>query len=191
MSSVAIDDAMLRVLFDQNGEACEGLFAATVMDAMCAWMYGADAGYYTMYLIVGISANVEVFNQIESTFSESLSSFLFSDSYVQEGIQLKKWETERTLEIAHMLSEAADHYNEAWSNRQPADDALYQKRSDFMLGFDRVYDIETGITYRAKLGWFDEYRANREDFANKNIELVPENGYTQYSMPISGDIIMK
>jgi len=188
MSSVAEDEAMIRALHTQDGALCEGLYAATIVDAMTAFMYGTDAGYYTVYLIMGISAPIEEFSQIEAQLAESVSSFQFEQDYIDIGVAQNEWETEMAIKVGETLSAAADSYNQAWFNRQGSDDALSQKRSDGMLGYDRLYDSETGKTYKAELGFYDEYDGNRTEYANPNLQLVPDDGYTYYSQDISGYI---
>jgi hypothetical protein len=188
MQDIAVDDAMIRGLHTQDGVLCEGLYAATVVDAMTAYMYGTDAGYYTVYVIMGISAPADEFSQLETQLAESVSSFQFSQDYIDQGVQLNEWETAAALQVGETLAAAADSYNQAWSNRQASDDALSQKRSDGMLGYDRLYDSETGKTYKAEIGFFDEYDTKRSEYSNPNLQLVPDDGYSYYSEDISGYI---
>ena len=188
MNSVAVDEGMLRALHTQDGVLCEGLYAASVVDAMTAYMYGTDAGYYTVYVIMGISAPADEFSQLETQLAESVSSFQFSQDYIDQGVQLNEWETATALQVGETLAAAADSYNQAWSNRQASDDALSQKRSDGMLGFDRLYDSETKKTYKSELGFFDEYDTKRTEYSNPNLQLVPDDVYTYYSKDIAGYI---
>ena len=188
IASAAVDDSILRVLFTQDGIPYEGLFAASVVDSMTSYMYNTDAGYYTVYLIAGISAQTDEFSFMEETLAQSLSSFQFSNAYIQQGVNQNLWETQAALAVGQTLSEAYDSYNNAWSNRQQTYDALSQKRSDVTLGYDRLYDTETGEAYRAEVGFYDEYDIHREDFANQNLQLVPDDDYELYGQPVSGYI---
>ncbi len=92
------------------------------------------------------------------------------------------------LQVGRTLSEAADSYNEAWSNRQRVNDALSQKRSDATMGYDRLYDTETGEVYRAELGFYDQYDTHREEFENIDLQPVPDDDYDLYEKEIKGYI---
>jgi hypothetical protein len=188
IASNCVDDSIVRALFTQNDIPCEGLFAAGVADAMTSYMYNTDAGYYVVYYITGISAPADEFYALQNTLSQSLSSFSYSQSYIDQGVQRIDEGTKLALEIGKMLSQASDSYNQAWHDRQRPIDALSQKRSDSRLGYDRIYDTETGETYRAELGFYDDYDINRDDYANRNLQLVPDDGYSLYEKRISGYI---
>lgn len=187
-SAYALDDSVVRGLFTQDGIPCEGLFAASVFDAMKSYMYGVDAGYYTAYVIVGISAPSDEFCFIQNVLAESLASFKFSDKYIQQGVNQNAWETQQALKVGQTLSAAYDSYNQAWSNRQVTYDVLSQKRSDATLGYDRLYDTTTGDVYRAELGFYDKYDINREEYGNPNLQIVPDDDYNLYGKGISGYI---
>lgn len=188
MASVALDDSIIRGLFTYNGLPCEGLFAASVVDSMTSYMYDADAGYYTVYLITGITAPADEFYQMEKILAESLSSFQFTESYIQQGVAQNIWETNAAIQVGQTLSQAYDSYNQAWSNRQVVNDALSQKRSDATLGYDRLYDTVTGEVYRAELGFYEEYDINRNEYQNPNLEPVMDNDYNSYGKEISAYI---
>jgi hypothetical protein len=187
-ASISEDDSIVRGLFTWEGVPCEGLFAASVVDAMTSYMYNVDAGYYTVYLVTGITAPSDEFYLYEDILAQSLASFQFTESYIQDGVNQNGWETDAALQIAQTLSEAYDSYNQAWSDRQVVNDVLSQKRSDATLSYDRLYDTETGDLYRAEVGFFDEYDIHREEYANPNLQMVPEDGYDLYSKPITGYI---
>jgi len=188
ISSVCLDDSILRGLFIQGGVSCEGLLAAGIADTMTSYMYNVDAGYYTAYVITGITAPADEFYQMEEMLAQALASFTFQDSYIQQGVAQKRWETQVALQVGRTLSEAADSYNRAWFERQRVYDALSQKRSDATMGYDRLYDTVTGNVYRAELGFYDAYDINRELYENPNLQLVPDDGYDLYDQNISGYI---
>jgi hypothetical protein len=188
MASVSIDDSVIRGLFTDNGIPCEGLFAASVVDAMTSYMYNVDAGYYVVYVITGISAPSDEFYLLQDILSESLASFKFTEEYIQQGISQNIWETNAALEVGRTLSEAGDSYNRAWDERQRVYDVISRKNSDSALGYDRVYDTQTGDVYRAETGFFDVYDANRENYSNSDLQLIPDNGYELYDKELSGYI---
>ena len=188
MASVALDDSIIRGLFKQNGVPCEGLFEATVVDSMKYPVNNLDAGYYTMYVVLGVSAPTDEFSTLQSTLTEAIGSFKFSQSYIDEAVQQNKWETNAALQVGRTLSEANDSYNKAWQNRQVSNDASAQKFGDSILGYDRLYDTETRETYRSEYGFWDDYNINREKYANKNLQMVPSNGYDLLNKSVDGYI---
>lgn len=56
-------------------------------------------------------------------------------------------------------------------------DAFAQKYGEFILGYDRIYDTKIGETYRAEYRSWEKCDNNRENFVNKNLKMVPKNGY--------------
>jgi hypothetical protein len=188
MASVSKDDSVIRGLFTHNGIPCEGLFAASVVDAMTSYMYNVDAGYYVVYVITGISAPSDEFYLLQDLLSESLASFKFTEEYIQQGISQNIWETNAALEVGRTLSEASDSYNRAWDERQQVYDVISRKNSDSALGYDRIYDTQTGDVYRAETGFFDVYDANRDKYSNSHLQLIPDNDYELYDKELSGYI---
>lgn len=188
MAHAALDDSIVRVLFTKDGLPCEGLLAATVVDAMYAPMYGVDAGFYHVYATVGITARADEFPQLQDVLAQSLATFRYTDSYIQQGVAQIAWETEVALQVGRTLAAAADSYNRAWHARQKVYDTLSQKRSDATLGYDRIYDTETGETYRAELGFYEDYDLHRDEYRNPNLQLVPDDAHDLYGAPVSGYI---
>ncbi len=188
MASAALDEAILRANFIQDKTFCEGLFATTVVDYLQYPVNNLDAGHYKAYVTIGISASAEEFFQLESVLAESIGSFAFTQAYIDQGVRQNQWETEVALSVGRTLAAAADSYNQAWWGRQKVNDTLSQKRSDATLGYDRVYDTRTGETYKAELGFIDEYEKDPYTFDNPNLQRVPDNGYDLYNQSISGYI---
>lgn len=189
MGQVALDDSMARAFFTQDGTPCEGLLAATVVDAMYNPLYGVDAGFYYVYAIAGIAAPADEFVHLQDVLAQSLATFRYTDQYIQQGVAQNAWETDMAIAVGNTLAAAYDSYNQAWHARQRAYDALSQKRSDATLGYDRLYDSETGETYRSELGFYDYYDLHREEYTNPDLQLVPDDGYDLYDTPVSGYIL--
>lgn len=188
IAGVATDDSIVRGMYTDSGIPCEGLFAAGVVDAMTSYMYNVDAGYYTVYVITGIAAPADEFAGLQDIMAQSLSTFAFSQDYIAAGVAQNQMETESALQVARTLAEAYDSYNQAWHDRQKVYDAIYQKYSDATLGYETVYDPETGDVFKAEAGFYDQYDDNRDDYTNNGLQLVPDDAYDLYSQPVSGYI---
>jgi len=98
---------------------------------------------------MGIIARVDEFSQLQEAFNKSLSSFEFTQEYINETVNYVQNETERILAQGQMMQGVYDSYNAAWRARQTTYDVLSQKNSDATLGYERLYDTETGEIYRA------------------------------------------
>ena len=159
-----------------------------MVDSLSYPANGVDAGYYTVYVITGVTAPADEFAGLQPILSSALASFRFTDSYIRQGVSQINWETEQAQAIGKTLSEAADSYNDAWHQRNKVNDALSQKRSDATLGYETLKDPVTGETYKADAGFYDEYAKNKDDWSNPNLELVKDNDYDAYSQPVSGYI---
>ncbi len=188
ISSICLDDSIVRTQYKTGSVPCQGLFAAGISDTMSYYANGVDAGYYTAYAVSGLGAPMDEFPQLQETLSQSLASFRYSEEYIRQGVQNIEAGTEAALAAGRTLSQASDSYNQAFHSRNRVKDTNMQKWSDGQLGYDRVYDTETGEVYRAELGFYEDYDIHREEYANPNLERVPDNGYDLYDQSISGYI---
>jgi len=189
LSPYAYDEAVVRAQFTAiNGLPSEGLFSAVLVDTGNYYVNGVDLAPMYAYNTIGIMAPADEFDGIQSVLREALASFRLSESYIQAAIDQTAAETEILLQIGRTLSETSDSYNAAWHARQKSYDALSQKRSDAVMGYDRVYDARTGEVYRAYNGFYDTYDQNRADFDNQDLQIVEDADYERYALPITGYI---
>ena len=178
----AVDDKVLRATFN-NGSAkndgeSEGLFNACVVD-FGSLGYGMDKfSYYMAYNVSGITTAKDELINNEEELLKSLNSIQFSSSYAQSTVDQINAQTKNALNLSNQLRQAYQSYNDAWSKRQKTYDIMSQKRSDATLGYERVYDTETGEIYKAYNGFTSDYKGNR-------YEAISDN---QYSEKISGYI---
>ena len=68
----------------------------------------------------------------------------------------------------------------SWESRNKSTDIISQKQSDATLGYERVYDSETGEIYKAQNGWSDKYDGERyKQVTDDNMYLTPIEGYIE------------
>lgn len=72
-----------------------------------------------------------------------------------------------------------DGFMSSWERRNRSQAIMSQKQSDATLGYERVYDIETGEIYKATNGFTDVYDGKR---------YQPVTDDNKYAEPISGYI---
>ncbi|MGN1406437.1 MAG: hypothetical protein ACI4WM_09185 [Erysipelotrichaceae bacterium] len=191
LSNYAIADELLRATFTQSGKTGEGLFAASVVDfgevqigdgTINGYTLGtADGGYYMVYNIMAISAEKDTLIEWEPLLIKCMSSLEYSESFVKATIANGEEQVNQALEFSKTANEISNGIMDSWEKRNTSQDIISQKQSDATLGYERVYDKETGEIYRADNGWYDTYKNEGERY-----ELVTDDG--MYTEAISGYI---
>lgn len=163
----AVDDKVLRATFNNgsslNDGESEGLFTACIVEFGAGILgYGNEQfSYYMAYNVSGITAAKDELVNYQEILLQCLNSIQFSTGFTQSTVKGINQRTESALNISNQVSQSYKSYNDAWSNRQKTYDIMSQKRSDATLGYERVYDTETGEIYKAYNGFTDDYKGNR------------------------------
>lgn len=162
LNRFAADDKILRGTFQdtKTGKNGEGLFMATIINQGSNYTLGYDVMYYTAYNVMGISAGEYDFINYEDILTESLNSLEYKDKFINTTIKNIENTTEQSLSLDAGIQQAYDSYNSAWSTRQKTYDITSQKYSDATLGYERVYNTDTGEIYKAYNGFYDDYAGN-------------------------------
>ena len=79
----------------------------------------------------------------------------------------------------------------AWENRQKSYNIMSQKQSDAILGYERVYDTDTGEIYKAYNGFTDDYQGNRYKSITDNMYTEKTSGYIEKKWWYIDDMIVK
>lgn len=155
-----MDNSIIRAGFTSaNTIPCEGLFAAQITNKItyASPATGNDLGFYCAYQVMGITAGADEFSELEETLVKSISSFSFTEEYINKTVKYVQDETDRIVAQGKIMQQISDSYNAAWHSRQTTYDVISEKNSDANLGYERLYDTETGEIYRAETGIYDEY----------------------------------
>ena len=177
------DNSLLRAWFyTDDGTVGQGMFGAQVTNQITNYdpYSGLDLGTYCAYDVCGYTASVDDFPELEAVLLRCLASFDFTQSYVQQTIDHIEQETERILQQGRDMQKVYDSFNEAWSNRQTSYDIISQKNSDATLGYERLYDSVTGEVYRAEIGFYDTYNANRYSYSNPYLHKIDDKTEQYY-----------
>ena len=68
----------------------------------------------------------------------------------------------------------------SWQQRDKSQDIMSQKQSDATLGYERVYDTDSGKIYKATNGFTDVYTGNRfKPVTDDNMYAEPVSGYIE------------
>ena len=180
MKSVALDSKVLRGTFTgENSKEGEGLFMASVVNFGNQYQGGVDMGYYMIYDIMSITSAKDEFIDYKDILLESVNSIEFTDSYVKQTIDDSNAQTQKALELNASMQKAFDSYMSAWENRQISYDIMSQNQSDATLGYERVYDTDTGEIYKAYNGFTDDYQGNKYQSITDNMYTEKTSGYIE------------
>lgn len=184
ITPTTLDNSILRITFtplNEPGMKCQGLVAAQATDfiAMRSPMSGTDLGYRGAYNVMGVTAPDGELMELEDDLQKCLASFSFTQEYLEEASRVTQEQTAQSIANANALQAVFDSCNAAWSARQTTYDILSQKQSDATLGYERLYDPDTGEIYQAELGFYDDYGRS-----NTKLELVDDTTEQYYLAPI-------
>ena len=175
MSSVALDDKVIRANYTDvyDGSLQQGLFSGSITtNALSNQSYSA-------YNVFFISSPDEKFIEYKPVLLGVLNSIKFSDEFVQNTINASNQQAQNALAIGQSLQETYDACNRAWEERNTTYDIISQKQSDATLGYERVYDTETGDIYKAPNGFNDNNHFERYKPITDDMYCLPIEGYIE------------
>nr|WP_288555910.1 hypothetical protein [uncultured Mediterraneibacter sp.] len=178
--NVALNPALLHAAFtDASGRSGEGIFSADVIDMTGSQMnnFGIDAGYYMVYDVIAVTAESGSFSEWKDILCTCLSSLDYSSSYVQSAIQQSNDSTASSMQIRETLSSTSDMIMSSWEQRNLSEDIMRQKQRDATMGYERVYDTQTGKVYKANDGWCDSHLDSTNE--KRYQKVTEDNLYTE------------
>ncbi len=154
-------DILRGTYTDTNGKKEEALFTATVVDTGSYMMYGLDLAPLKSYHNIIMHAPDAELNNWVSVLDRSLSTLEFTDEFMRGFKREQQAEIETVKANAKIYDEISDIIMESWDQRNSSYDIISQKQSDATLGYERVYDTQTGEVYRAYNGFSSDYSGER------------------------------
>lgn len=180
-SNICTDEALVRGSFQSSrGTSCCGKFCASIYSVGTYYYNGADMLPLSALSVSGVMAPEGDFLEVEQILSDAIYSLTFAESYVSEAQDYIQKTAEGYMAANAALQATYASYNAAWSARQTSYDIISQKNSDATLGYDRLYDPDTGEIYRADLGFYDSYDINRDQYSNPNLQIIDGNTEQYY-----------
>ncbi|MBE9569079.1 MAG: hypothetical protein IMF11_00495, partial [Proteobacteria bacterium] len=88
------------------------------------------------------------------------------------------------LKAGKTLSETSDIIMQGWENRNKVDDVLSEKRSDAILGRERLYDPNTGEVYEFENGFYDKYQLDQNRYEMNNLQPLPDDNHDLWTKPM-------
>jgi hypothetical protein len=169
-----------RVVFMENGRAAQGLFALTTAPYM-PMMGGPGGGTAYGYLMTGITAPKGELATLQPTLLHSLATFAIQPAYVQGCLMRSEAAFGAVLQAGNTLRETSEQISRSWEARNRTDDILAEKRSDAILGKERLYDPGTGEVYEFGNGFYDQYRLNPQGYRNSELQPLPDGDHGLWS----------
>ena len=138
-----------------------------------------DAGWLTVYNIVMEAAPAEEFYDWQPVLDYCLGTIKFTDKYMADRNAMWKKVMGTAASTMQTANEISGIIMDAWEESSHSYDVISQKNSDATLGYERVFDNETGSYLKAELGFSDWYSGER---------YTPVTSDAAYTEPIAGII---
>lgn len=159
VTPVALEDKVIRANFTNtlSGEKAEGLFTGSAMNALTLFQDGYDCGCYALYNVSGIFAPYGRLNEYREILMYIMDSITFSESFIKTAINDSNIAAQGARTVSDIMGETSDIIVRGWEARQKTYDISAAKYSDSVLGYERVYNVDTHEVYEADLGFMDAY----------------------------------
>ncbi len=174
--------AVVRGVFMENGQAGEALISLATAPYM-PMMGGPGGGTAFGFLVAGITAPAGELGAWQPVLAESLASFAVRPEYVQNCLMRSEAAFGAVIQAGQTLRETSDMIHRSWEARNRRDDIMSAKRSDAILGKERLYDPGTGEVYEFNNGFHDQYRLNPQEYRNPNLKPLPEGDHGLWTAP--------
>ncbi len=181
--------SILRAKYtNDKGELNQGLFTAAVKDlgsynvSENIWnVFGpqVDVMPLNIYNIIYMSAPDADFINWQPVLETCLNTIEFSDTFIS-GFNKEEQSVMANFQANQKIyNEMSDMIMDSWEKRNNSYDIMSQKQSDATLGYERVYDTETGEIYKAYNGFTDDYSGNRYKPITDDMYTKATSGYIE------------
>lgn len=165
-SEDSLDDSIIYGSFKTADGSIEGegIGFASIVDlfgALPSPLSGVDLAYYNVYHFTVITAAKDEFVNYEDVLCRSFASLSFKQEFIDQTLKNSENSFAELQKINASITASYYSYNAAWLSRSQSSDISRQKWSDATLGYERVYDTDTGEIYKAYNGFTDDYTGSR------------------------------
>ncbi len=180
---------ILRATFqDSNNKTIQGLFTSSVYssgsyyintDMWNLFSEKVDVAPLNVYNIIFFTAPDKEFINYQSILDHSLSTIVFSKKF-QDSFNTQEAQIVSTIQANQKVyDEISDMIMDSWEKRNNTYDIISQKQSDATLGYERVYDTDTGEIYKAQNGFMDHYDGSKYKSITDDMYTKPTSGYIE------------
>jgi hypothetical protein len=184
MNNPLAKSSLIRAVYSDKTKSyvSEGLFLLTTVPIQLA-AYGPSANLGIVFSFIGITAPLGQLETMMSPAGNCLSSFNIEENYLNNCIRISDSRTQSTLQVGRTLATISDGIMKSWENRSRTNDIISQKRSDQILGRDRLYDPVNGKVYEVDNNFIEKYLTNPEKYNLSNLQKLPPNDYDLWNKP--------
>ena len=179
---------VLRATFKRDDKMMQGLFTASVKspgsymintDMFNLFSEKVDVSPLNVYNIIFMTAPDTEFINWQESLDYCISTIEFSDTFIA-GFNNQEATLVSTIQANQKVYDSiSDMIMDSWEKRNSSYDIISQKQSDATLGYERVYDTETGEIYKAYNGFTDEYSGERYKAITEDMYTDPISGYIE------------
>ena len=124
-----------------------------------------------------ITAPKDEFIDWQDVLNTISSSLEFTDTFMsgfnsEQDAVMKNFQSVRSI-----CNQITDGIMDSWEKRSASFDIMSQKQSDAILGYERVYDTDTGEIYKAYNGFTDDYDGNKYKSITDDMYKEKTSGY--------------
>lgn len=188
LGTVTIGGDILRGTYDGQNGKCQGLFTATVKDIGTYYISEniwnplgpqVDVWPLNVYNIIFMTAPEEEFINWQPILDNCLASIEFSQTFINGFNQEETTITQTIIANQKVYDSTSDMIMDSWEQRNASTDRISQKQSDATLGYERVYDTDTGEIYKAPNGFMDHYDGTKYESITDDMYTEPTVGYIE------------
>ncbi len=172
-------DVIRGSFVNDKNEPMQGLFTATVVDVGSYYMYGLDLAPLNSYHNIIMYAPDAEFVNWAPIYDHCLSTIEFTEAFMDAFNREQSTKVSTVQANAKIYDEISDMIMDSWEKRNNSYDIISQKRSDATLGYERVYDTDTGDVYRAYNGFTDDYSGTRYQSITDDMYTSVISGYIE------------
>ena len=187
MGQSVLGGDILRATFnDSDGRKMQGLFTASIYssgeyyintDIWNLFSEKVDVWPLNVYNIILMTTPDEEFNNWQSILDYCISTITFSDTFVKN-FNSEEATLVSTIQANQQVYDSiSDMIMDSWEKRNNSYDIISQKQSDATLGYERVYDTDTGDVYRAYNGFTDGYDGSKYQPITDDMYTKSISGY--------------
>lgn len=170
-------DILRGTYTSSSGQKLQALVTATVVESGIDQLLGLNIEPLKSYHNIIMHAPDAEFNNWSSILDHSIGSIEFTDAFMSGFIKEEATELAVVQANAKIYNEMSDMIMDSWNKRNNSYDIISQKQSDATLGYERVYDTQTGDVYRAYNGFTDEYSGSRYQVVTDDMYTSTISGY--------------
>lgn len=189
LGKTALGGDIIRATYkSSNNKLMQGLFTANVKsigtyyintDIFNLLSEKVDVSPLNVYNIIMMTTPDEEFNNWQPILDHCLSTITFSDKFIR-GFNSEESTLVATIQANQKVyDKISDMIMDSWEKRNNSYDIISQKQSDATLGYERVYDTETGDVYKAYNGFTDDYKGERYKSITDDMYTSAISGYIE------------